>query len=153
MMKHKVSKIFGCIIILFFLSFEFSCKNTSMEAMVKDYNTNFIPSYEVYWLLENGLYQNLVFDKYSLQDEYKMSKDTGLFIISGPVDCDSYVWRLNGAEKSREVILKLSIKKQKQNINGSWDYSGSLPIGTYVLLLKCKKGSNEKEWKTKLVIE
>lgn len=132
----------------------FSC-NQSMQTIIDDYNKKFIPSSEIFWTEENIKKSTQDFENYKMNTEYIISKNTGLFIIGGPRDCDMYTWFLNGIIISGNQVLELKIKKEKIDLSsGNWVDNGSITAGEYALILKAKsKGGAEKEWKTKLKIE
>ncbi len=132
----------------------FSC-NQSMQTMVDDYNGRFIPSSEIFWTEENIKKSTQDFENYKMENEYTMSESTGLFIIGGPRDCDTYTWFLNGIIISGNQVLELKINKEKTDLSsGNWVNNGSMTAGEYTLILKAtSKGGVEKEWKTRLKIE
>ncbi len=148
----KISLLAVMLILLF------ACKNTSMDGMFKDYNKKFLPAEDVFWTTEYVTKATMDFGEYKLQSEYRVSKDTGLFIIGAPRDCDTYTWFLDGRIISANQVLELRISNKKPNteFNNSessvWLSAGSIKFGKYSLYLVCRKGSSEKEWRTNLVI-
>ena len=149
--KHKTRVFVFVCSALFVLS---SCK-PNMAAFVDEYNRMFIPSEDILWTMENIEKSTMDFDHYEFAPNgYTVSKDTGLFIIGGPRDCDSYIWTLNGKSVSGNQILELRIKIGTPNLsNGATDYKNSLKPDTYALRLQCtNKAGTTKFWDTRLTI-
>ncbi len=144
------SKISFLVLMLFLL---FACKNTSMDGMFEDYNKKFLPSEDTFWTVEYVTKATMDFEHYEMDAEFRVSKDTGLFIIGAPRDADSYIWFLDGKIISGNQVLELKIKVEKPNGFGGVDTSGSIPLGAHSLKLKSTKSGKTKEWGMNLIIE
>ncbi len=137
-----------------------ACKNISMDAMFSDYNSKFLPSEDVFWTVEFLEKSTMSFDEYELEDEYRVKEDTGLFMLGGPRDADTWTWFFDGGSiVSNKQVLELVIKKQKPNLDftphGSaiWNSTGSIAAGSYELILQCtKNGKPAREFRTRLVV-
>ncbi len=157
-MKRRVKLALVLSTCIFFVCF-YSCSNISMDAMFKNYNGKFLPSEDVFWTVEFLEKSTMSFDEYEFEDEYRVKEDTGLFMIGGPRDADTYTWFLNGAIISNKPVLELVIKKQKANLDFSphgsaiWNSTGSMSVGSYELILQCtKNGKPAREFRTMLVV-
>ncbi len=146
----NIFKLGSLSLFLVALSLFMSCKNTSMDAMMENYNKNFLPSEEVFWIHENIEKATMSFEDYELDDEYIIEQGSGLFIIGGPRDCDRYTWFLDREIKSGNQVLELLIRKK----TGMFiDPAPLYPVGEHTLLLQCRKNGVVKEWDAKLVIK
>lgn len=132
-----------------------SCKPT-MEAFVAEYNSMFVPSEKILWTEENRAKSTQDFESFELGGPFTASKETGLFIIGGPRDCDSYIWVLSGNGFSRpcgDQIFKIRIKSTKvDKATGATIDNASIKKGEYILELRCTKNNVEKRWEAKLTI-
>lgn len=150
--KERPNNKIAFIVLLVFATFFFSCK-MNMESLIDEYNKMFVPSEDILWTTENIEKSTMSFEDFELKAEYQVSKDTGLFILGGPRECDLYVWTLNGVPKSGNQILELRIKNEKTDLgSGAWTDNGSLPPGDCILKLQTRKGGVTKFWETKLII-
>lgn len=131
-----------------------SCKVNSMTGAVAEYDKMFIPSEDVLWTVENIEKSTKDFDSFSLEREYTISANTGLFILGGPRDCKTYVWILNGVVKSGNQILELRVKNEKTDLlTGAVVDNGSLTAGDYRLRLQCtSRAGVTKFWEARLKI-
>ena len=135
-----------------------SCENASMEKLVGEYNKMFVPSEDVLWTEENIKKGTKSFEEFEFPaGGFKISKDTGLFIIGGPRDCTKYIWFLDGAiintGSTDAQLLRLRIKVSSTDFDsGEWKESFNISGGTHKLKLQCTKGIT-KFWETDLIIE
>lgn len=139
-----------------------SCENASMKKLVEKYNALFIPSEDILWTEENIKNNSLdiaAFKEMFDGKTFEISKNADLFIIGGPVNCETYIWTLHtstGITKNfpNRQILNLEIHSREGILgDGSWNESGSLDPNDYRLSLEVvKDGTRYDPWTATLKV-